>query len=320
MKKALSILCLTLVVVGLIWPTAQAQTTTGTRVKLQLGFLIDGSGSISDSDFSTIRNALATVLGDETVVPRDGSIEVIVVQFSDARATVELPAMLITNSTIASLQQTIRSINQGRGGTPLWNGIDSIVSEMKKSANFSVADRRTINVATDGQPQVPVDSISFQVGQQRSLEARDKAISAGIDEIDAEGVGQAITDTNFRNFLLDFVWPQPGKLVTSDNINGNFQPGFVTLVQNFSDFEKAVRDKVVAILGTVGLNGNNGNSGNNGNGNGNGNNNGSGNNAPGPGGRPIPFDTPQGTALLGGVFAVLLAVRFWHRLHPSLKR
>jgi len=196
-------------------------------------------------------------------------------------------------------------MSQGGGGTPLWLGIDQIVSLMTSSANFTTADRQTINVATDGQPQVPVESIGTGEGERLSFEARDRAISAGIDEIDAEGVGQAISDNNFRDFLIDLVWPQPGILLNNGDLGNNFQPGFVTLVTEFADFEVAVRDKVEAILGAVGINGN-GNGGDGGD-----QRDPRDNTAPGSDGRPIPFDSPLSMTMLAGVFgALLIMMRF----------
>jgi len=306
MKKALTFLCSIALVVGFQLTTTAQQTTD---VRLQLGFLIDGSGSIQSSDFTTVRNALSTVLGDETLVPRDGSVEVTVVQFSDNQAAIEVRPTVLTDSTITSIQQSIQSISQGGGGTPLWDGIDQITSLMTGSANFTTADRQTINIATDGQPQVPVQSIGSGEGERRSIDARDRAIAAGIDEIDAEGVGQAISDSNFRDFLINLVWPQPGVLLNNGDLSNRFQPGFVTLVTEFADFETAVRDKVEAILGSVGLN----------NGNGNGDNGGqpnprNNNTAPGSDGRSIPFDSPLSVTMLAGVFgALLIAMRFRNR-------
>lgn len=309
MKKALSILCILALVVGLQLAAAAQEATSS--VQLQLGFLIDGSGSIQSSDFTTIRNALSTVLGDQTLVPHDGSVEVTVVQFSDSRAAIQVRPTVITDSTIASVQQSIRSMSQGGGGTPLWSGIDQIVSLMTNSPNFSSAQRQTINIATDGQPQVPVESIGTAEGERRSFESRDRAIAAGIDEIDAEGVGQAISDNNFRDFLVNLVWPQPGVLINNGSLASSFEPGFVTLVTEFADFEAAVRDKVEAILGAAGL----------GNGNNGGGNNGGqqpnprGNTAPGSDGRPIPFDSPLSLTMLAGAFgALLIAMRFRNRL------
>lgn len=295
MTKILSIFFGVVLVLSGFVVDAQAQ------VKLQLGFLIDGSGSISSGDFQTVIGSLAAALEDTNLVPQDGSIEVTVVQFSDTAASTQVAPTIVTSATISNIIQQIRAIAQGGGGTPLWSGIDVIADLMSGSANHAGAARSTINIATDGQPQVPVQSIPVSVGIQRSLAARDRAIGLGIDEIDAEGVGAATTDTGFQSFLLNLVWPQPGVLI-NDGDSNSFSPGFVTLVRDFGDFEEAIRIKIEAILGSVGLNGNGSTSGTPGT------PRGPSGTAPGPGGRPIPFDTPLGTILLGGLFMVLLMI------------
>lgn len=298
MTKTLStFLGIVLLLVSVFALDAQAQ------VRLQLGFLVDGSGSISSGDFQTVIDSLAASLEDTNLVPQDGSIEVTVVQFSNEAASAQVTPIIVTSATISDIVQRVRGISQGGGGTPLWSGIDVIADLMRGSPNYDGADRRTINVATDGQPQVPVQSIPASVGIQLSLASRDRAIGLGIDEIDAEGVGAATTDTGFQNFLLSLVWPQPGVLI-NDGDSNSFSPGFVTLVREFADFEAAIRNKIEAILGSVGLNGNGGAPGPGTPGT----PRGPGGTAPGPGGRPIPLDTPFGSVLLSGLFVVMLVI------------
>lgn len=289
-------------------------STAQTQVKLQLGLLVDGSGSISAADFELVRSALIRALSDSTLIPQTGVVEITIVQFSDERARVEVSPTVLTAGSVGGITSKLQSMTQGKGGTPLWLGIDAITNAMVGSANFTIAERQTINVATDGQPQVPVSSISVAQGITLSNQARDRAIGKGIDEIDAEGVGQAITDTGFRNFLLQLVWPQPGRLVDSGMDGTNFDPGFVNLVASFQDFEEALRAKVAAIVSSGGLNGNS-------DGTGNGTDRPGTGPGTGPGGRPIPFDTPMGTALLAGVLGtMMLAFRFKEHLRLGARK
>ncbi|HEY5595791.1 MAG TPA: vWA domain-containing protein [Candidatus Bipolaricaulota bacterium] len=287
-------------------------STAQNQVRLQLGLLVDGSGSISATDFELVRSALIASLSDSNLIPHTGVVEITIVQFSDERARVEVAPTVLTADSVDDITSKLRSMTQGRGGTPLWLGIDAVTNAMVGSANFNIAERQTINIATDGQPQVPVSNIAVAQGITLSNQARDRAVSNGIDEIDAEGVGQAITDTGFRNFLLQLVWPQPGTLVDGVNNGSTFDPGFVTLVANFQDFEEALRAKVAAIVSSGGLNGN---------GDGDGTDRPGGGTAPGPGGRPIPFDTPMGTALLAGVLGTMMLVfRFKEHLRLGARK
>jgi len=309
MKKTLYSILMVALIVGLSHTAFAQSNTLDNRVELQLGFLIDGSATVSAQDFQTIRNALADTLSNQTIVPQNGSVEVTVVQFSDSAARTEVAPTVVTASSIDGIVSQIQSIDQGGGGTPLWLGIDRVTDLIAGSPNFAGANRQILNVATDGQPQVPNDGVSVATGIQRSLDARNRAQSLGIDELDAEGIGQAITDTSFRNFLLDLVFPQPGTLIETVNI-GNPDPGFVVLVQNFSQFQSAIEDKVTTILTSVGI---------------------SPNviddprdddpdTAPGADGRPIPFDTPAGMALLIAVFGSMLFVLRYRNIGFGLRK
>jgi len=305
MKKALSLLCLAaLLLVSSVSALAQIVDDAG-RVTLQLGLLIDGSGSISASDFQTVREALADALSDSNIFPRNGSVELTVVQFSDSRARTEVSPTVITTSSINDVINRLRNMTQGGGGTPLWLGIDRISDLMRGSSQFSVADRQIINVATDGQPRVPVDGIDEAEGRQLSTEAVNRAVSNGIDEIDAEGFGQATSDSGFRNFLLnDLVFPQPGVEVSNfSNFNAG-QNGFVVFASTTANFQQIVENKFTAIFDSVGIvSGDDGRDDD-----GDDRRDDDPDTAPGPGGRPVPFDTPMGAMLLTVTLGLLLVV------------
>lgn len=316
MKKALSFLCLAvLLLVSSASALAQIVDDAG-RAKLQLGLLIDGSGSISASDFQTVREALADVLSDSNIVPRDGSIELTVVQFSDSRARTEVSPTVITASTIDDVVSRVRNMTQGGGGTPLWLGIDRVTDLMRGSPQFNVVDRQVINVATDGQPRVPVDNIDETEGRQLSIEAVNRAVSNGIDEIDAEGFGQATSDNAFRSFLLnDLVFPQPGVEVSSFGSFTAGQNGFVVFASNTSNFQNIIENKFTAIFDSVGIVG-----GDDGRDDDDDRRDDDPDTAPGPGGRPVPFDTPMGAMLLTVALGLMLvALRFRDNLGSARK-
>lgn len=251
MKKIIVIALGLIAAWGLLTAPAQAQ------VRLQIGFLIDGSGSIQSSDFQLIVDSLSDALGDPTLIPHDGTIEITVVQFGNNTARMELSPTVLTANSAGGIQQAIRSISQLGGNTPLPDGVDLLTQLMTSSGSFATAPRQVINVATDGQPNLNNDGITTQDEKDASFAARDRAVAAGIDEIDAEGLGVATTDDEFRNFLRDFVWPQPGEIVDD---GGTFAPGFVRMVLDIQDFRQAVREKIQAILdnadlgeGTIGV-------------------------------------------------------------------
>ena len=62
---------------------AMAAFTASAAPTTQLGFLIDASGSIGTSNFTTMKNGYAAALG---ALPTDGSIEVTIYSFPPARS------------------------------------------------------------------------------------------------------------------------------------------------------------------------------------------------------------------------------------------
>ena len=102
-----------------------------------------------------------------------------------------------------------------------------------KSVDFTVmqlqfraaADRWVIDISTDGRH-------SQTLGTD-PLAARDAAVAAGLDVLNALGVGEADLD-----FLGTLVWPQPAAAFPDD--------GFVVTVPDFSAYVDAMREKIRA--------------------------------------------------------------------------
>jgi uncharacterized protein YegL len=227
-------------------PKAQNITT-------QLVIILDGSGSISNQDFKTMIEGIARNLEDPGVVPRNGTVEFGLVQFSsnlrDQRlgvegAAVEVPMTVITETSVTTVVQRVRSIVQAGGFTPLVSGIQ-LATKMVTQEAARTGATQIFNVITDGNPNLPGGR---EQAKQAALQARDEAVAAGVDQVDAEGIGDALTEQDFVNFLLQLAWPQPGVLVQ----NGQFPPkgknGFVIMARTFADLERALRQKLVFIL------------------------------------------------------------------------
>ncbi|MBM3189852.1 MAG: VWA domain-containing protein [Chloroflexi bacterium] len=220
-------------------------------VRVQAGFLLDGSRSISGSNFDIMVNALASVIGDPLTAPRDGTLEICVVQFGSAPETsevrVEIPPTVVTEGNVATLVAAIRAIQQGRGYTPTGPGIRLITEQMRSSPNFGTALYHAINIATDG---VPSDPVSFpgnvvEGSLADAIAAASEAQAAGIDELDIEAVGQT-WDFSSECAFCQIVFPKPAVIVPP----GQMSPGFVRVVREFSDFEFAIREKMPVLLYT----------------------------------------------------------------------
>ena len=168
---------------------------------IQLAMILDGSGSISTTEWDAIVNGLASAVSNSACVPHDGTVELTVVQFghsSPTYAKVEVGPVIITSANASTIAAQIQSIIQGDWNTPMAYGIHLAADTLEASPNFDPGLKQALNLVTDGSPNVCDDTLpscpSCPPYQENVVCARDYAIdtlsmTAGQDEIDAEGIG-----------------------------------------------------------------------------------------------------------------------------------
>lgn len=144
-------------------------------VELELGLGIDGSGSISSSEFNLQRTAYVNVLSNPGVLPLDGSVAIGVKLFSSGVSTI-FPVTAITNANIASLIAAINGMVRPGGSTNINATISAFADEFFSNAIDS--NRQIIDISTDG-------FNSF--GSLASTNAA--ALAAGVDQINCIGIG-----------------------------------------------------------------------------------------------------------------------------------
>ena len=85
-------------------------------VTVQLGMLVDGSGSIDAAEWTTILEGLAAAVEDPAF-PKDGTVELTLVQFGDQTSQLEVGPVVVTSGNYASVAGDIRGISQLGGWT-----------------------------------------------------------------------------------------------------------------------------------------------------------------------------------------------------------
>lgn len=231
----------------LIWafvlalPLALASMGASAAVITQLGFAIDGSGSINPTEFNTQRTGLANAFG---ALPTDGSVELTLVQFASS-AQLEIAPTVITAGNLASVQAQVNSIIQTGGGTVPGNAVDLLTAQMTGSANFNGGSVDSIiNLSTDGGFFLP-----------SAITSAENSKAAGIDALTAEAIGPGASTSN----LLSMVYnpssnPNDGSatlLATDANPpNPLTNPAWVVPVSNFAAFEGVVTAKIQAVAPT----------------------------------------------------------------------
>jgi Protein of unknown function (DUF1194) len=162
---------------------------------VKLCIAIDGSGSISASNFNLMITGLANAVTDPSIVPQDGSIEFSFVQFGSSVTTAVAPTRITSQATANSVASQLQAIVKDDGGTNMSGAVSSCSGLITASCG---ASRQVINVVTDGEPN----------SQSATVAARDAAIAAGVDEINAEAVAAPASAFTFLRDQL--VYPQPG--------------------------------------------------------------------------------------------------------------
>jgi uncharacterized repeat protein (TIGR01451 family) len=225
----------------------------------QLAMVLDGSGSISSKDWNLMRTGLANAIKDPHVFPRDGTVELTVIQFGRRTSTtqyarIELGPIMVRESNYLSIANTISTLPQLGGYTPMASGIYLAADTLKKSLNLNSSNRQVICMVTDGQPNCNCDpktyigyfvNDNYKTGRAVSEQARGYLINTlqltpAYDQFVVIAVG---TDTNTPWLKNKIVWPQPG------NYAPEYIPGWVRNVSKWEEFSESVYEMFSSLFG-----------------------------------------------------------------------
>ena len=237
---------LTLIILPL--PNAMAQNGV---VKVQFGFILDGTNSMPPEDFALMVEGLASQVGNPNVVPPNGSVEICVIQVGsrDPGAQIEVYPVAITTSNQTDVANQIRGIEQGKLWTATGTAIRLTYKTMQTSSSYQIARTRVINVATDG---VPYDKFKYPGSDtswrsfQDVIDASEEAEAAGIDELSSEALGNLAQTPGQVESFRQWVFPKPAVIVPPEAI----QPGFIRLVEDLNDFADVMFEKLRALIDT----------------------------------------------------------------------
>lgn len=170
---------------------------------------IDGSGSISKSDFLLQKNAYTNLLGG---VNTDGSIAIGVLQFGRSVSEVFPLKTIDSVATRDNLVAAVDGMTKTGGSTALGPGVQTAAAALTGGFSCKEGDIKClIDVSTDGYGNVGTDQIT----------AANSAVAAGVDQVNCLGV--------------------------TSGAKCNFVAGagaFSVTVDSFADFERALRTKL----------------------------------------------------------------------------
>ncbi len=246
-------------------------------LRVQLAIILDGSASISGTDFTDMKNGLASAIenADPGCFIHDGSIQLTVVQIGlplfppgGIGAVIEVPPTVITASNAVSVANTISGISKRGGYTPLACAFYLAADTLYGAPCFDPDIKQVVNLVTDGIPtrccndtghpynSVGCDSCDIVDGCTEAMDSTEAAqvytighlgMTSDQDEIDAEYIGPS-QDTASEWLRTDIVWPQTGSYATPPAYP---PPGWVQIIANGQAYANAICAK----LGQVTCNG-----------------------------------------------------------------
>ncbi len=236
----------------------------------QLLIIQDGSGSIRKSDWALAINGFMAAIGNASVCPQNGVVELTFVQFGGnsgtVSATVNIQPTAVTSENVASLVTQIKNIKQMVGLTSTACGLLCGTDALSGSQNFSTENRQVVLLITDGKassicnidgdykadPPTGVDALTSAV-QARNYLLDQLEMDPLQDELDviAVHVTEASAYTWFKN---DMVWPQPGYFAPPF-LTESPRQGFVMNVSSWAEFPVSLQSILVNILFRINVEG-----------------------------------------------------------------
>jgi hypothetical protein len=199
---------------------------------IQLGFILDRSGSIGSSNWNTIVNGLSSAVGSLIPVGGDNTYEVSVVTFASS-ATANIQRVLVTDATaranLATQIAGLTSVYSG-GGTCFSCAFSSMTTALQPTitgAAFSY-----VNFATDG------------VGDN-GVAQRNALITAGVDNISIEGIGGGV---DVGTLTGSYCYPQPCDTTSPYNFPSQ---GFYIGVADAAAYVAAIGNKIRVVTGQI---------------------------------------------------------------------
>lgn len=205
---------------------------------IQLGFILDRSGSIPAADWNVIVDGLSSAIG--TLIPVGGAdtYEISVVSFATS-ASADVSNFLVSNAAQrTALATTIFNLGDGRSGDVYVGGstnfqaafttMNTVLSNTIAGSAFSY-----VNFATDGVPNAS------------AVAERNALINAGVDNISIEGIGNGVNAASLQN---DYCYPQPCDTTSPYNFPTQ---GFYIAVNTAADYAAAIANKIRTVTGQV---------------------------------------------------------------------
>jgi len=221
LSKLNSITLATILILG----TITLVTPAYAQPAFSLCLLNDRTGSIGQTELDTILDGYEAAFRNTDIqnnIVAFGPVEVSFVSFAVTASLDIAPTVLTTAADAENFADAIAALSlTSAGRTNYKDAIETCVANMDLTA-----DKATIDIATDGKPNEPQPD-----PKQQAIDARNAAIAAGVDEINALAIGMTGVVVPF--LFDEIIFPdQPST------------ESFVIEIMDVSEFEDAILEKI----------------------------------------------------------------------------
>jgi len=212
---------------------------------IQLGFILDSSGSITAGGWSTIVNGLAGAINTNIPIGGPDTYEISVVSFSSTTQTILNHALIDSITARTNAATAVSGAAFLGANTNYAIGFTAMQAALTSSPNVPAGGGGTsyVNFATDGAPNEPVD---FATGLAAGIAARNALIAAGVDNISIEGIG--IGPGGATLLQNNFCSPQPCDATLPFNFPAQ---GFYIEVSDPAGYAAAIGRKIQVVTNPV---------------------------------------------------------------------
>ena len=200
---------------------------------IQLGFILDRSGSIGATNWNTIVDGLSSAVGSLIPVGGPDTYEVSVVSFATS-ASIDITRVLVSDATArTNLATSIFNLGDGRSNDVYVGGSTNFADafldmQTVLGPTIAGADASYVNFATDGVQNVGGTGVT----------QRNNLIASGVDNISIEGIGGGVDVADLQN---NFCYPQPCDATSPFNFPTQ---GFYIGVADANGYAAAIGNKI----------------------------------------------------------------------------
>lgn len=201
---------------------------------IQLGFILDGSGSIGSGNWTTIVSGLSSAVGSLIPVGGADTYEISVVRFGSGADTPISNYVVSDAASRTALATQIAGLGYLNSGSTNYAAAFNEMSSALQASTAAV-DSTYVNFSTDGNPNS---------GGTGVTEFGNMLTNASVDNVSIEAIGGSVDATNLQN---NFCFPGPCDTTAPYNFPTQ---GFYIGVASAADYGEAIALKLRTVTGT----------------------------------------------------------------------